>query len=238
MNYSTVTEAQRDIIRTAAHDAGLSWGGNFQQHDPPHFYADPPVNRNTAIANATRQYNELTGHHQAPAPANAHPHRNAPAHQQNVPQAPVQHPAAATSVQLSPRLDETSHPDYALFQQAYAGVKKLDAEHGRTPDRLSENLAGALTVEGKSRGLKQIDIVALSDDGSKAFAAQQPALGVLTSVASVDTAKAVNTPIEQSTQQMTQVNQTLQHQGQQQTQQMAQQVNQATQVMQNGPRMG
>jgi hypothetical protein len=63
VNYSTVTsEAQRAIIRTAAHDAGLSWGGNFQRHDPPHFYADPPVDRNTAISNATRQYNEMTEH--------------------------------------------------------------------------------------------------------------------------------------------------------------------------------
>jgi len=238
VNYSTVTEAQREVIRTAAHDAGLSWGGDFQRHDPPHFYADPPIDRNAAIANATRQYNELTGHHQVPAPAAAHPHQETPAHQHNAPPAAAQHPAAAASAQISPRLNEASHPDHALFQQAYVGVKKLDAEQGRTPDRLSENLAGALTVEAKSRGLTQIDMVALSDDGSKALAVQHRPLGVPTSVANVDTLKAVNMPIEQSTHQIAQVNQALQQQAQQQPQQMAQQVNQQAPAMQNGPSMG
>jgi hypothetical protein len=237
VNYSTVTEAQREIIRTAAHDAGLSWGGNFQRHDPPHFYADPPVDRNMAIANATRQYNELTGRHQAPAHATTHPHQAARAHQNDALPAPAQHPASAASAQISPRLDEASHPDHALFQQAYAGVKKLDGEHGRVPDQHSENLAGVLTVEAKSQGLKRIDIVALSDDGSKAFAAQHAVLGTLTNVVNVDTVKAVHSPIEQSTQQMAQVNQTL-LQNQQQAQQLAQQVNQQAPVMQNGPRMG
>jgi len=239
VNYSTITsEAQREIIRTAAHDAGLKWGGNFQHRDPPHFYAEPPIDRNTVIANATRQYNEMTGHHQAPVPAAPHGHPGTPAQHQNAPHAPAQHPAAASSTQASPRLDAASHPDYALFQQAYDGVKKLDAEHGRAPDQHSANLAGALTVEARVQGLKRIDTVALSDDGSKAFVAEKVIPGALNNVAGVETARAVNMPLEQSTQQMAQVNQTLQQQGQQQTQQLVQQVNQqAAPVLQNGPRV-
>jgi hypothetical protein len=234
VNYSTVNEAQREIIRTAAHDAGLSWGGNFHRRDPPHFYVEPPIDRNTAIANATRQYNELTGHHRSPVPE----HHDAATHQHNALQAPPEYPAPGTSAQASPRLDEASHPDHALFQQAYAGVKKIDTERGRAPDRLSKNLAGALAVEAKSQGLKQIDSVVLSDDGSKAFAAEQPMLGVVTNVANVDTARAVNTTIEGSTQQMAQVNQALQQQSQHRAQQMAQQENQQATATQNVSCMG
>lgn len=89
VNYSTVSEEQREVIRTAAHDAGLSWGGNFHRRDPPHFYADPPIDRSTAIANATRQYYELTGHHRPRAPEQ----HNAPTHRQNALQAPPAYPA-------------------------------------------------------------------------------------------------------------------------------------------------
>jgi len=123
------------------------------------------------------------------------------------------------------QLNHPSHPDNKLFQQAHDGVKKLDAEHGRASDHHSENLAGALTVEAKSQGLKRIDRVALSDDGSKAFAAENVIPGAFKNVAGVETAKAVNMPIEQSTQQMAHVNQTSQQQAQAQTQQQAIQVN-------------
>jgi len=119
------------------------------------------------------------------------------------------------------QLNHPSHPDNKLFQQAHDVVKKLDAEHGRASDHHSENLAGALTVEAKSQGLKRIDRVALSDDGSKAFAAENVIPGAFKNVAGVETAKAVNMPIEQSTQQMAHVNQT----SQTQTQQQAIQVN-------------
>ncbi|KQX99555.1 hypothetical protein ASD22_04715 [Rhodanobacter sp. Root480] len=95
-----------------------------------------------------------------------------------------------------------------------------------------------MAVEAKSQGLKQIDSVVLSDDGSKAFAAEQPMLGVVTKVANVDTVRAVNMSIEQSTQQMAQVNQTLQQQGQHRAQQMAQQGNLQVTVTQNVSCMG
>jgi hypothetical protein len=84
-------------------------------------------------------------------------------------------------------------------------------------------LAGALTVEAKAQGLKRIDTVALSDDGSKAFAAQSVIPGAFKNVAGVETAQAVHIPMEQSTQQMTHVNQALQQQTQAQVQQQVQQ---------------
>ena len=135
----------------------------------------------------------------------------------------------------APLLNDPANPDHKLFQQAYDGVKKLDAAQGRASDQHSENLAGALTVEAKAQGLKRIDTVALSDDGSKAFAAQNVIPGAFKNVAGVETAQAVNIPMAQSTQQMTQVNQNLQQQAQVQAQTQMQ--NQAPQAPQ-GPQMG
>jgi peptidoglycan hydrolase-like protein with peptidoglycan-binding domain len=135
----------------------------------------------------------------------------------------------------APLLNDPANPDHKLFQQAYDGVKKLDAAQGRTSDQHSENLAGALTVEAKAQGLKRIDTVALSDDGSKAFAAQSVIPGAFKNLAGVETAQAVHIPMEQSTQQMTQVNQNLQQQAQVQAQTQMQ--NQAPQAPQ-GPQMG
>ena len=135
----------------------------------------------------------------------------------------------------APLLNDPANPDHKLFQQAYDGVKKLDAQHGRAPDQHSANLAGALTVEAKAQGLKRIDTVALSDDGSKAFAAQSVISGAFKNVAGVETAQAVHIPMEQSTQQMAQVNQNLQQQAQVQPQTQMQ--NQAPQASQ-GPQMG
>lgn len=54
-------------VREAAEAAGLKWGGGFRQSDPVHFYADPPIDRNTAIANATRQYHEYQQQHDHPS---------------------------------------------------------------------------------------------------------------------------------------------------------------------------
>jgi hypothetical protein len=54
-------------VREAAETAGLKWGGGFHHSDPVHFYADPPIDRNTAIANATRQYHEYQQQHGRPS---------------------------------------------------------------------------------------------------------------------------------------------------------------------------
>nr|WP_248782265.1 M15 family metallopeptidase [Yokenella regensburgei] len=62
VNYSSLpNDAQREVVRNAATAAGLSWGGDFRQPDPPHFYMNPPIDRTTAIDNATQEFLRLTG---------------------------------------------------------------------------------------------------------------------------------------------------------------------------------
>jgi hypothetical protein len=134
-------------------------------------------------------------------------------------------------------MNHPAHPDYAMYQQSLGAVHRLDAEHGRTPDQHSANLAAGITVGAKAHGLKQVDHVVLSTDGSNAFAVQGDLHSPLKEVARpVDTTQAVHTPIEQHTQALQQVNQA-QIQVQQQVQQ-AMQVQQPQQPQQQGPTMG
>ncbi|MEP6897856.1 MAG: XVIPCD domain-containing protein [Rhodanobacter sp.] len=97
------------------------------------------------------------------------------------------------------RLDHPDHPGHALFQQARTAVHRLDKEQGRTPDKLSENLAGALTAQAKVQGLKRIDDVALSQDGRRVFATHHSIPGAYNATAHVEAVKAVNMPLERST---------------------------------------
>ena len=99
----------------------------------------------------------------------------------------------------SVHLDHPAHPDHPLYQQSLSAVHRLDAQNGRTPDQHSANLAGAVTVGARANGLNKVDHVALSDDGSKAFAVQGDLRSPLKQVANgIDTAQAVNTPVAQS----------------------------------------
>lgn len=59
------THAQK-AVREAAEAAGLKWGGGFRQSDPVHFYAEPPVDRNMAIGNATKQFRDYQQQHGHP----------------------------------------------------------------------------------------------------------------------------------------------------------------------------
>ncbi|MDR0323327.1 MAG: M15 family metallopeptidase [Treponema sp.] len=52
-------KSKLDIVREAAEKAGLRWGGDFRKYDPPHFYADPPIERKQAIKCAEEQYNKI-----------------------------------------------------------------------------------------------------------------------------------------------------------------------------------
>lgn len=92
-------------------------------------------------------------------------------------------------------LDQPAHQGHALFLQARYGVHQLDAERGRTPDQRSNNLAAALAVQARHKNLSHIDQVALSTDGTRAFAVQH---GVVNQHAQVPTAEAVQTSIAQS----------------------------------------
>jgi peptidoglycan hydrolase-like protein with peptidoglycan-binding domain len=103
------------------------------------------------------------------------------------------HHAAAHS------LDDAHHPDHALFAQALAGVRALDAEHGRATDQHSLNLAAALTVEARREGLAHIDQVLLNDNASRTIAIQNStSMLEPTRFASVDTMTALQTPMTRS----------------------------------------
>ena len=96
------------------------------------------------------------------------------------------------------RLDDTSHPDHALFKQSRLAVHQLDAKQGRTPDQLSENLAASLTFAARRDGMSQINHVILSDDAARTFAVQGDLKSPLKQLTSVSTHEAINTPITAS----------------------------------------
>lgn len=97
-----------------------------------------------------------------------------------------------------PRLDDKSHPDHALFQQARDGVHRLDARHQHTPDERSDRLAASLAVAARQAGMQRIDQVEVSKDAARAYAVQGNANSPHKQVVEVDTQKAMSTSIEDS----------------------------------------
>lgn len=97
-----------------------------------------------------------------------------------------------------PDMRDPGHPANGRYQQAYAGVARIDQGMGRAPDGSSERLAAALTAA--SPHLSSIDRVGLSPDGSRAFAVEAsngPAEA--RQRAQVEVASAVQRPVEAST---------------------------------------
>jgi peptidoglycan hydrolase-like protein with peptidoglycan-binding domain len=267
--FMRMSASDQKIVREAAKAAGLQWGGGFNSPDPVHFYTDPPIDRMTAIANATRQYQDYQQHHthsavqsqsslaQIAAENTSHKdvlQQNAHGTAVHALQADLAklgykdghgHPLkadgdfgpatqtaeeafqrdhglladgkvghdtrAALEAQIKenakvPGLDDPKNPDHALYEQALAGVRKLDVQAGRTSDQHSANLAAALVVAAKKEGMTRIDTVVLStDDGSRVFAVQNSM--PLQKFAEVPTLTSLNTPIAQSSAAVTQVNQ-------------------------------
>jgi hypothetical protein len=127
------------------------------------------------------------------------------------------------------RLDDPSHPDHAMYQQAREGVHKLDAQHQRTPDQRSDQLAAALVVSARRHGLTRIDDVTLHRDAKGVSAWEHAPAGADwwtqynhgLKTAAVPTVEALNTPIEQSSQQWPHAVQ--QRQAEQQAQEQQQQ---------------
>ncbi|MFC5740014.1 XVIPCD domain-containing protein [Dyella tabacisoli] len=103
-------------------------------------------------------------------------------------------PAAAAPA----RLDHSSHPDHALYQQSLGAVHRLDAENHHASDQRSNNLAAALVVAARRDGLSQIHHAVLSDDASRTYAVQGDLRSSFKQVSHVNTAEAVATPIDKS----------------------------------------
>jgi peptidoglycan hydrolase-like protein with peptidoglycan-binding domain len=100
----------------------------------------------------------------------------------------------------APDLTDPHHPDHALFEQAFTGVRTFDAQHGHpTTEQQRLNMAAALTVEAKREGFARVDQVALGDSGSRIYIAQNPASPMeQAKFGSVDTVTALQTPMAQS----------------------------------------
>jgi hypothetical protein len=96
------------------------------------------------------------------------------------------------------KLNDAAHPAHAMFQQALRGVHAIDASTGRSPDQMSENLAGALTVEARRNGMSRIDHVVMNDDFSRAYAVQGEANSPFKKFAEVPTEVGVATSIDHS----------------------------------------
>lgn len=100
----------------------------------------------------------------------------------------------------APSLDQSTHPDNALYRQTLDAVHRVDAQQRRTPDQSSDNLAAALVVAARRDGLSQVNHVVLSDDKSQAFAVQGELNSPFKQMAQVQTAQATQASVAQSSQ--------------------------------------
>ncbi|MGO4701103.1 XVIPCD domain-containing protein [Dyella sp. 2RAB6] len=117
------------------------------------------------------------------------------------------------------RLDNPAHPENGLYKQALDAVHRLDATHQREPNHQSGQLAGSLAVRAREEGLQRIDHAVLSDDARHTYAVQGDLNSPFKRVAEVNTAQAVNTPLEKSTTALEQAASTQTQNSQQQKQQ-------------------
>lgn len=108
------------------------------------------------------------------------------------------HPGSWFDKDEKATLNQPTHPDHALFQQAREAVHRLDASHARAPDQRSEQMAGSLTVAARQGCLERIDHVVLSDDASRAYAVQGDLQSSFKRIAQVSTAEAMSTPLAES----------------------------------------
>ncbi|MET0937504.1 MAG: XVIPCD domain-containing protein [Luteibacter sp.] len=124
-------------------------------------------------------------------------------------------------IQSGPHLSSPANPYHAMFRQARDGVFRIDAEHGRTPDIQSHQLAGSVTADAVKGGFKSIDHVMLSPDASRTYAVQGDLNSPFKQIAEVNTTQGMATPLEKSSEAVQQhaAQQAQRQPSQQQTQQ-------------------
>lgn len=107
--------------------------------------------------------------------------------------------AASSSAPALTRLDDSAHPDHAMYKQALGWVQAMDKKYAHPSDERSTNLAASLTVAARASGMERIDGVAFSPDRNTVVAAQgQASMGNFNKFASVDTVKGLDTPLVES----------------------------------------
>ncbi len=100
------------------------------------------------------------------------------------------------------------HRDYPLLQQVRAGVSAIDAQAGRTPDENSERLIASVMTLARQNNLDRADHVVLSEQtadspaGRNVFVVQGELNNPAHLRAHMPTDVAVQTPVEQSLQQL------------------------------------
>lgn len=118
----------------------------------------------------------------------------------------------------APLLSDPRHPDNAMFQQAVKGMEQLGPQTFKSRQEL-ENAAGVAVFEAKASGLKQIDHIVLSSNGTGLFAMQGAPNDPAHHRVHLDKAHAVAEPIEKSTVQVQQETQPQMQQMREQEQQ-------------------
>lgn len=107
-------------------------------------------------------------------------------------------------------LNDSAHPDQAMFRQILTGVHDEDRKRGREPDALSEQVAAGLTVDAKTRGLNKVGFLQFSADGSKAYMTDtRDPSSEFARTAAGDVGQAAQQPIAASTGKAADINQSL-----------------------------
>lgn len=110
---------------------------------------------------------------------------------------------ALKKAEQSPLLSSPNHPDHALYEQALNGIEKLPPNSFRN-EQERQNAAASVAFEAKISGLKQIDNVVLSANGSGLFAVQGAVNDPAHHRIHLDKNQAAIEPIEKSTVQIQQ----------------------------------
>lgn len=121
-----------------------------------------------------------------------------------------------------PLLNDVQHPGNGFYMQALAGLEKINVERGIPSDQRTCNAAGTLATSACQSGFRQIDHVAVNDNGSKLIAVQGTPGIAHSKVIDVDTTVALNTPLAQSSQAFADVHNRQQNERSQQVNQLAQ----------------
>ncbi|OCK45286.1 hypothetical protein BA766_19195 [Stenotrophomonas maltophilia] len=162
--------------------------------DPP--LPPPPARDNPGLEPASPRAADVGGDaaHQAALPSSlSDEDRDLPAHVT---------PPPAIVAESNPM--QPGHPDHALYQQIREGVEELDTKHGRSFDATSERMTASLLVLAKDNDLSHVDHVLVSNAtathpaGHILFVVQGEANDPAHLRASMPTAEAAQTPVEDS----------------------------------------
>ncbi len=129
--------------------------------------------------------------------------------EQNAPREDAPSPSP-TLESAARRLDDTTHPNHAMFTTLLDTVHARDRALGRTPDDASVQLAGGLTAQARARGLDAIGFAEFTADSTKVAMTNTTdpnAPWARTAVGHVG--DLVGQPLAQSNEQIAKLNQTL-----------------------------